>query len=129
MTATDNSELRTVLLFRTLAQVQQDWLLDATYRVTKDERYARAQTVKLRVEIRRNAHDFQSSAHVSMWHADGWHQIASLPATPDEMTVLVARGDGVPLISYANSALSDEALKRFAADEHRLLDMARAVVF
>lgn len=43
---------------------------------------------RLRTSIRRNSHDFQSSAHVETWTPAGWVEVVALPGEHERMKAL-----------------------------------------
>jgi len=70
---------------------------------------------KLRVSIRRNAHDFQSSAYVERWDGTKWQKVCSKPITECKCEK----------VSYVQN---DVSAKDFKQDEHNLLQEALAIV-
>jgi hypothetical protein len=70
---------------------------------------------RLRVKIRRNAHDFQSSATCERWDGHAWHQVVSRPIEQLECSV----------VSYVTK---DPDADLFLADADDLRGRALAVI-
>ena len=85
----------------------------------------------LRVDIKRNAYDNQSSAVIEIYDpaSRAWNRLDFL--VQSEMTVLdrekTTRGDLVPVVSYV-SALNEAARTRFQWDTDRLLRRAALIL-
>lgn len=62
-----------------LDKIGQSWRYQRTSSVTRGGQYDSPQ--RIRVDIRRNAHDDQSHARVELWAKDRWSAVVDVPIT------------------------------------------------
>lgn len=97
--------------------------------VTYTQLWASKGGTRVRVRIRRNAYDSQSSATASLFDGSKWHVIADLPR--DKMNVhavvVLAQGGSRKVVTYVKR-LDTEGVKAFERDEAELLRIAALTI-
>jgi hypothetical protein len=100
---------------RTLTRSEQSWQLLHVFQVGQQ---------RFRVEIKRDAYDFQSWARIERWDGQRWREVHRLPQAT--MAVLTKEA-GRELVCYVEPVLGERGEAAFAVDERELIRVALEV--